>query len=608
MRCQRSVVVTVLVLMLGTVRSLAEEAKNLARTAEVTVSSEQEGFAKAQAVDGDRATAWAAIGRHPRITLTWNVPVEVDRIVLVDRPSSDSWAQGGKLLFDDGSTLDVDDLPHGGSREARFAPRTVRWVRLDLFSALGPTPGLAEIEVYGDSGPLPQPPATFSPVAGTRVTISEGDPRIETVDGVREGHWCGAMWCPFAGTEVQLYGNPGPSGGLADVYLDGIWQKTVDWYRDQPARDELVFSAKDLADGRHLLGLLARETKSPPSQGTAISWSRIEYTAGAHPERFVPVKRTRFDPNVPQWLDDRGEMIQCHLGGLTYADGKYYMVGQDWRGQRIPGFQCDWAKNLGMPIYSSPDLMNWTYCCTFGAPSSNPDHPLYNYAIAAGRAKLLQARGTGKYVALFMMVDDTFREFNTIAAAVADRPEGPYQWHGILQVDGRPMQGADTAVFTDDDGKQYLVTGKHAPDWNVADCLYELSPDCLSIVKHQVLGTGGEAPALFKYEGVYYLLHSQLTGLTPNDNFYHTATNLWGPWQAKGKLGQGEHSRHTFRTQTTDVVSVVGKPGAFIWIGDSLRNNAIATTRTVWLPLVVTKPGELELRWRDAWDFSVFDR
>ena len=122
-----------------------------------------------------------------------------------------------------------------------------------------------------------------------------------------------------------------------------------------------------------------------------------------------------------------------------------------------------------------------------------------------------------------------------------------------------------------------------------------------------MLGTGGEAPAIFKHDGVYYLLHSQLTGLQVNENFYHTATNIWGPWQAKGKIAQGEHSANTFMTQTTDVVPVAGKKGAFIFIGDSIRNNAPPYARTVWLPVTLKGQGEIEIRWRDAWDVSLFD-
>ena len=252
--------------------------------------------------------------------------------------------------------------------------------------------------------------------------------------------------------------------------------------------------------------------------------------------------------------------------------------------------------------------MNWTYHGNFCGPSGDPAHPLHDETLGAGRAKLIRARGTGKFVALFEVVDAWFRKINVTAAAVADKPEGPYQWHGILEYDGQPMQGADTAVFTDDDGAQYLITGKRQPQgWNVADCLYQFTPDCLHVEKAKVLGTGGEAPAIFKHDGVYYLLHSQLTGLNVNENFYHTATNIWGPGQAKGKIAQGEHSANTFMTQTTEVVLVAGKKGAFIFIGDSIRNNAPPYARTVWLPVTLKGQGEMEIRWRDSWDVSVFD-
>jgi hypothetical protein len=92
---------------------------------------------------------------------------------------------------------------------------------------------------------------------------------------------------------------------------------------------------------------------------------------------------------------------------------------------------------------------------------------------------------------------------NATALAVADRPEGPYRWHGFMQIDGKKVQGSDTAVFTDDDGKQYFICAISDPTtWNVSDCIYELTPDCLSAVKVKRVGTGGEAPAMFKHDGV----------------------------------------------------------------------------------------------------------
>ena len=453
-------------------------------------------------------------------------------------------------------------------------------------------------------------PADF-PAAGALVTIDGKDPRIGTQDGVREGKWPGMMWCPFAGTSVKLIGSTGPAGGMADIYVDGIYQKTADWYSDKDLSNVTVFAAEKLPDGKHLLGVLTRGGKHAESTGTSINWSRIEFIAGAHPDRFVPVRRTRFNPNVPLWLDNQGEILQCHMGGIMFHKGKYYMVGDDWRGDKLPGYRFDWGKNVGMSIYSSPDLMNWTYHGNFCGASefiNDPAHVLHDETLGAVRPKLIRARGTGKFVAFFQIVDAAFRKINVTAAAVADKPEGPYKWHGILEYDGKPLQGADTAVFTDDDGSQYLITGKHHPsEFNVADCLYQLTPDCLHVEKAKVLGTHGEAPAIFKHDGVYYLLHSQLTGLGVNENFYHTATNIWGPWQAKGIFAQGENSRCTFMTQTTDVVPVTGKKGAFIWIGDSIRNNAPPYARTVWLPVTLKGNGEMEVRWRDNWDLSVFD-
>ena len=118
-------------------------------------------------------------------------------------------------------------------------------------------------------------------------------PQITEVDRVREGKWGGAMWCPISGTSVKLIGDTGPACGMADIYIDGIFRKSVDWYSEQKTGDVVLFSAEGLSDGKHLLGVLTREAKRPESAGTAVHWSRVEYVAGEHPERFAPVRRTR---------------------------------------------------------------------------------------------------------------------------------------------------------------------------------------------------------------------------------------------------------------------------------------------------------------------------
>ena len=315
------------------------------------------------------------------------------------------------------------------------------------------------------------------------MTIPGNDPRIMTVDGVQEGRWCAAMWCPFAGTSVKLIGNTGPAGGMADVYIDGIWQQTVDWYSEEPVTDATLFDAANLADGKHLLGVLTRGDKRAGFDRGPRSTGRGSSTL---PGR-IPIASFRSGArgSIPTCRCGRttsGEPVQCHMGGIMYHDGKYYMVGGDWGGKVMPGFPGGWGKNLGMIVYSSPDLMNWTYHGNFCGESNDPKHPLYDYAHGAGRGKLIRARGTGKFVALFQVVGATSFgnvetcEMNATAVAVADRPEGPYHWHGFLQMDGKRVQGSDTAVFTDDDGTQYFICALSDPTaWNVSDCIYELA-------------------------------------------------------------------------------------------------------------------------------------
>ena len=429
------------------------------------------------------ATATAGRGVNPWHRLEWRQPVTVGRLVLRDVPGARDNSQGGKVLFSDGSALDVDDIPPDGKPlEVSFTPRRVKWLRIDLFSARGAGAALAGIEAYADAKPAAAPA-----VPATRAA-----------------------------------------------------------------------------------------------------------------------RYTCFDPNAGRWLDDRGRHIQGHMGNLLFHEGVYYWYGMDWSGKRMGGFPFDWYKNRGFAVYSSKDLYNWKYHANYMGPVDDPNSPLYDYTHLVARVKGIRARGTGRFVVLFQLVDEDFRSYNSICAAVGDRPDGPFAWHGPVRFESKAMQGTDIAVFTDDDGKQYLV-GSAPQRFNVSEVIYELAGDCLSAVRSKNIGTGGEAPALFRHEGVYYLLHSHLSGLKPNDNFYHTARNIWGPWEARGRLAQGERSERTFGTQTMDVLAVPRKAGAFIYIGDSLRNSMHPETGWVWLPVTLKGGGEIEVRWRGRWDLSAFD-
>ncbi|MGE0454786.1 MAG: hypothetical protein AB7O37_10230 [Vicinamibacteria bacterium] len=74
----------------------------------------------------------------------------------------------------------------------------------------------------------------------------------------------------FVGTGVSWIGYRDEWSGLADVYLDGIWQRRVDTYAS-PARSQAVlFSREDLAPGPHVLVVEVAGAKQPASLGSWV--------------------------------------------------------------------------------------------------------------------------------------------------------------------------------------------------------------------------------------------------------------------------------------------------------------------------------------------------
>lgn len=144
---------------------------NVALSARITVSSvnkknkpfsEQTAYYGEGAVDGvvDRQASgsryeWISNGERgaAMVRLDWDAPQRVDRVWLFDRPDAKaSHITSGRLVFSDGSTIKVGELPAGAAaaKELAFAPKTIRWVAFLVESVSESTEdvGLAEIAVF----------------------------------------------------------------------------------------------------------------------------------------------------------------------------------------------------------------------------------------------------------------------------------------------------------------------------------------------------------------------------------------------------------------------------------------------------------------------------
>jgi hypothetical protein len=112
---------------------------------------------------------------------------------------------------------------------------------------------------------------------------------------------------------------------------------------------------------------------------------------------------------------------------------------------------------------------------------------------------------------------------------------------------------------------------------------------------------------ILDFEGRYYLIVSGCTGWAPNAARSAVADSIWGPWTELGNPAVGPDAELTFHSQSTFVLPVRGRPGAFIFMADRWRPQNAIDGRYVWLP-VIFRNGRVELEWRDEWDLGVFER
>lgn len=112
---------------------------------------------------------------------------------------------------------------------------------------------------------------------------------------------------------------------------------------------------------------------------------------------------------------------------------------------------------------------------------------------------------------------------------------------------------------------------------------------------------GRESPAIFNYDGLYYMITSGLTGWAPNAAEYATAESMLGPWTRHGNPAHGENANVTHYSQSTAVLPIDPENGEFIYLGNRWYPDDLRNSGHVWLPLKFEGDGEMTMEWRDEW-------
>jgi hypothetical protein len=292
-------------------------------------------------------------------------------------------------------------------------------------------------------------------------------------------------------------------------------------------------------------------------------------------------------PGEP-WLDNRGQQIQAHGGGILLWKGTYYWFGED----RTPTNDPD---KRFVACYSSKDLAHWTFRRQVVA-WTDPDNLGPHWVLE--RPKVFHNPRTGKFV-LYAHLDDARYKVARVAVAVSDRIDGDY--HYVKSFRPLDRESRDIGQFVDDDESAYLIfESRPTKGFFIA----KLSDDYLSVEQQvSLVDAPLEGGAVVHYQGLYYAIGSHMTGWRPNPNVYATAPALTGPWTEFKNLAPAE--ANNYDSQSTMLVKVVGsKATAVIFMGDIWHPRELWDSRYFWMPLEMGD-GSMHLPPPQLWTLNV---
>jgi hypothetical protein len=83
---------------------------------------------------------------------------------------------------------------------------------------------------------------------------------------------------PFRGTKVTWYGTRGKAFGKAKVYVDGVYQRTVDLYYRSTLYNRALYTKTGLSDGAHTLVVIVSSSKNSRATGRRVDVDALGFT------------------------------------------------------------------------------------------------------------------------------------------------------------------------------------------------------------------------------------------------------------------------------------------------------------------------------------------
>lgn len=293
------------------------------------------------------------------------------------------------------------------------------------------------------------------------------------------------------------------------------------------------------------------------------------------------------------WDTTNGKPIYSQGGGIfSFPDSKtgknkYYWYGVQYKEadeyRKNPSRTLKNATFESVTCYSSTDLVNWDFeADVLTNAIANPD----GKKTWVGRLGVAYIPQLNQY-ALFVQHD------TEVLIALADSPTGNFSWHQKINM--KPLIGTtntgDQTVFTDDDGKSYLVysygNGRnkiYISEIGIVDGKVNLL-DCTKIFQ----GESREGNCMFKYKNKYYMAASNIYGWDSSFAYYLVSDTIRGPYLPTNdmQIMRGSSDDYAHVTQTGFFYTIKGsKEETVLYCGDrwaDFAGNGLGYNQ--WFPL-----------------------
>ncbi|MFJ9558989.1 family 43 glycosylhydrolase [Streptomyces fuscichromogenes] len=431
-----------------------------------------------------------------------------------------------------------------------------------------------------------------------------------------------ASWSPFvsalATAQVLVDNNTGTqaergaaesslrSASKALVEVGGLREILAD-YETRTAAAYTSTSWQPFAAARSTASTVVADSNA--SAGAVVAAKNALLSAAASlvttsPGEFTSIRNDSF------WTDTDGHPIYSQGGGVFRFGDTYYWYGVHYAGAETyaanPKARTTDTAFVSIPVYSSKDLSAWKYegdVASTGTPLHIPASMGTGFAQMSsladaswlGRLGVSYSENTGKFVLSVQMNETRFPDAdgqNGVLFLQSDSPTGSFRFANIQrQITNVPTRSTgDQTVFTDDDGKDYLVFS-NSSGRNGAYVSALADADNLSVEPAVRIGfnaSGREGNAMFRLGDSYYMAASDLHGW--NASATHVIRSQTSAIQ--GTYGSefvlpGTEPDYSHVTQTGFFITVHGtKNDLVIYSGDrwaDFAGNGIGYNQ--WMPI-----------------------